>query len=258
MAITTVKQIIEDAYRESNLNAINQPVEAGEMQEAFRLLERIVESVYGLEGGDRLESFPVGDNNIFSPSGFPYTDITLGGDFFIPLNSRLILNTDKSMTLDLHPNPEDGARFGIVDVSNNINTFPITVRGNGRLLESETQLTLDEAGLNREWFYRADLAQWMRITDLDINSNFPFAKEFDDFFITALAMRLNPRHGTTLSRDSLMAYERSKNQFRARYSVVIEQDSEDALLYMSEQDYPTTQYHRYGSTVQRFNRGYPW
>jgi hypothetical protein len=70
---------------------------------------------------------------------------------------------------------------------------------------------------NRQWMYRADIGQWVKITTLLYTDAIPFPQEFDDYFITMLAMRLNPRYGQTLADESQEVLKRSRSLLRDRY-----------------------------------------
>jgi hypothetical protein len=121
--MTIVSQIIADGYRESNLIPINGTPSTDQTSEALRLLNRLVSSVYGNEAGDQLNPLPIGNNNISKPSGYPYYNVP-SGDWFVPLNSQLVLNTTVATSVWLHPMPEDGSRFSFIDKSSNLATFP--------------------------------------------------------------------------------------------------------------------------------------
>lgn len=71
--------------------------------------------------------------------------------------------------------------------------------------------------MNREWFFREDLGTWVRCTPLTITDELPFPREFDDFFITMLAIRLNPAYGVALDQQSQLVLDRARTSMRARY-----------------------------------------
>ena len=62
--MATVYQIIVDAYRQSNLNAVGIAPTQLQEDEGLRYLNRIVKSVFGNEAGDRLVAFPIGREGI--------------------------------------------------------------------------------------------------------------------------------------------------------------------------------------------------
>ena len=69
--MTTVSQLITDAYRESNLIAVNSSPTSPEQTEALRLLNRVVKSLFGNEMGDPLDTIPLGKGNTQTPSNVP-------------------------------------------------------------------------------------------------------------------------------------------------------------------------------------------
>lgn len=231
--MTLVSSIITSAYRETNLIGLGVIPSAEETTEGLDRLQNIVTSTLGFEAGEQLEQLPLGRNEIETPSGFPWYGDSLPQYTCVPLNTRLMLNLSSDSTVSLHPTPCDGARFGIVDVSQNLATNNLVVNGNGRLIESSATLTLNTNSLSREWFYRADLGDWKRVSTLLTSDQMPFPAEFDDMFITLLAMRLNPRHGNTLDPSSQAALNRSRSQFRSRYKQTDQMDSELGLTRLS-------------------------
>lgn len=259
--MTLTSQIITDAYRQSNLLAIGTVPTADQQTEALRYLNRIVKSVFGNEAGDPLEVFPVGRNNIQRPSGYPWWNTVPDNDWFVPKNIRIMLNLDEPVSLYLHPEPDDGSRFAVIDASENVSTFNATVYGNGRLIESALTQVLNTDGVDKEWFYRADLGNWMLYAPLIYSTPFPFPEEFDDYFITILAIRLNPQYGVQLDPQSKMIFDRSLRQLRARYTQDIPTRSELALIRMPKTSYDRdiwgTSY-RYYNPNSMFDKGWPW
>lgn len=259
--MTTVTQIITDAYRQSNLLALGASPTSNQETEALRFLNRLVKSVFGNEVGEPLTAFPVGRSNISRPSDYPGYETTPGGDWFVPKNARLIFNLAESVSLYLHPAPNDGSRFAVTDPSGNLATYPVTVYGNGQAIEDATSVTLDTNGLDREWFYRSDLANWVRSIPLEADDTFPFPEEFDDFFITMLAIRLNPAYGTVLDSQSAAVLDRSEKQLRARYAQEIPVGSELGLIRLSRMSADRDQWRDISSWYDpnvMFNTGYPW
>lgn len=249
--MTTISQIITDAYRESNLIAVGGSPTTAEQTEALRLLNRVVSSLFGNEMGDPLKVLPLGKNNILTPTNVNlYMDDIL--DYYVPANTRLQCNLEAEVTVNLTPHPQDGARFAVVDASNNLATHNLVVYGNGRLIEDATNIVLDVNGLAREWFYRDDLGEWVRLSDLTLESESPFPPEFDDLLITNLALRLAPRQGTDFDIASQTAMTRLEKKFRARYKQTDLVDVEDGLLKL-----PSRKKWANGGNGTAFNRGIP-
>ncbi len=226
-----VYEIIKDAFREANLIPITQSPTLDEQTEALRLLNRFVRSIFGNEAGDKLQPFAVGTNNVSTTASLPTYNFVSPN--YVPLNARLMVNNTSPMTVQLHPDPEDGSRVAVVDATGNFNTVNFTLNGNGRKIDSANTAVLNTASLKKEWFYRADLGSWMAISDLGLNDTFPFPLEFEDLFVIGLATRLNPRNGVSIDDQAMMNFRRQRNLFRARYSQSIQQDSEDGLVRLT-------------------------
>lgn len=226
-----VYEIIKDAFREANLIPITQSPTLDEQTEALRLLNRFVRSISGNEAGDKLQPFAVGINNVATTSSLPtYNFVTPN---YVPLNARLMVNNTAPMIVQLHPDPEDGSRVAVVDSTGNFNTVNLTLNGNGRKIDGANTAVLSISGLQKEWFYRADLGAWMAISNLGLNDTFPFPLEFEDLFVIGLATRLNPRNGVATDEQAMMNFRRQRNTFRARYSQSIQQASEDGITRLT-------------------------
>lgn len=259
--MTLVSQIIKDAYRQSNLLAITADPTTLQQTEALRYLNRIHKSVFGNEAGEQLEPFPLGRVDINRPAGYPWYNETPPGDWYVPKNQRLMCNLAYPATVYLHPQPDDGSRFAVIDVAQTLDTCPLSVVGNGRRIEAAETLVLSTVGLDAQWFYRGDLGNWLRLTSLDLTDEYPFPEEFDDFFITLLAMRLNPSYATALAGESMQVFARAKKQFQSRYNQHIEMHSEIGLIRMPRQAADRDGFNRdgwYGDPTSLFNRGYPY
>lgn len=245
--MTLVSTIIKDAYRESNLIAIASNPNSNQLEEALRLLNRMISSVYGNEAGDQLNPLPIGNNNVSRPSGYNATGLS----DFVPVNSQLVMNVTNPMAVWLHPRPADGARFGILDKSSNLATYPLTVYGNGRTIESSSSKVYNTNTLAVEFMYRADTGNWYKVSDLTSTDEMPFPDDFDDVFTIGLAIRLNPRYQQSIDEQSVATYRRALTQFKARYRQVIQMSSEWGLLLT-----PGTSGDRdFFSNIDEFNTG---
>lgn len=242
--MTLVSNIIKNAYRETNLIAIGVTPNGNEITEALDRLNAIVMSTVGNEVGDGLD------------------DLTLGGTYdqsflcsnYIPDDARLILNLSSAKTLNLDPHPYEGQRLSFKDIGGNIATYNLTITGNGRLIEGAASLVLNANSDSRQWMYRSDTGNWMRITDLLSSDPLPFPEEFDDYFITMLAMRLNPRNSAVTGPDTILALKRSRNQLRGRYHNYRQVSSD-----LDTRGYNSDPRSTGGFTnMNEFNTGRPW
>jgi hypothetical protein len=205
--MTTASSIITDAYRESNLIPMGSSPTTNQQTEALGRLNVLLLSAIGNEVGDTL------DDINFGP---PYDQSSLCS-VYIPNNARLQLNLSSPISLKLDPFPFEGQRVHIVDVGNNFATNNVIILGNGRQIEGAASLTINTNGDNRTWMYRADIGGWVKIAALALTDSLPFPSRFDDYFITMLAMRLNPRYGQSLTNETVEALKRAKSLLRSHY-----------------------------------------
>lgn len=260
--MTTVASIIQDALRETNLIPLGTVPTAVQTAEAFRLLSTIVAGVLGNEAGENLSPFALGQNDINSPKGYPWWANDLPGNVFVPTNMRIMCNLTGPGTVNLSPRPHDGARMGVVDVSQNFSEFPLTINGNGRSIEGEASMVYDTDGEIRQWIYREDLGNWVTVIPLDAAGEMPWPPEFDDVFIVMLAMRLNPRYGQVMHPASVEALKNGMMKFSARYGQSTTQmPVENGLLYLTHWNRfwgYGAQNRAYGDPEEFFNAGFPY
>lgn len=229
--MTLVSQIIKDAYREASLISITATPTDLELAEGLLLLQRFVSSVIGNEQGEQIDTIDIGKNNISRPQGFPYYDqVPDQVNWFVPPNTRLALNLTAPLTVYLDPVPTDGQRFAFYDLSGNLVTNALTVNSNGRNIEGVPSKTFSTNSINRQYIYRDDTGNWSLVNPLAAADEFPFPVDFDDFFVTGLAMRLNPRNSLATDPSTQANYTQAMRKFMARYRQHREVGSELALL----------------------------
>lgn len=259
--MTLVSDIITDAHRLGNILAIGDTPTDEEFTEGLRYLNRIVKSVFGNEAGEPFTAFPIGRGHIQHPSGYPWWDQVPSNDWFVPKNTRVMLNLTTAQDLYLHPDPDDGSRFAMIDVGENLDTCPVTVYGNGRLFEEAFSQTFNTPGYDAEWWYRADLGNWLKYAPLTLTDDFPFPEEFDDFFIGLLAVRINPAYGVQMDPQAQQMLQRSAKQLKARYKQIIPVRSELGLIrparVAADRDLWGNTYWLYQPNAM-FDKGWPW
>lgn len=257
--MTLVADIIRRAYRETNLVPLGVDPSAAQEQEGFELLSTVVESVLGNEAGENLNPLPLGTDNIESPAGYPWWSNSLPANVFVRANTRLMLNLTADGYVYFDPAPHDGARMGIVDCAANLDLCPITLYGNGRMIEGQPEIIFNTPNTIREWVYREDLGNWVTVTPLDIAGQMPWPSAFDDMFIVRLALRLNPRNGQVIHPASMDAYKRAETQFSARYGQSkTYMPSENGLIYLTNLQGRNILRENYGDSDALFNTGYPF
>jgi len=254
--VTLVSSIINDAFREGNiLPLVKQPNDA-QSTEALRLLNQLFSTIYGNEAGESLQDWPLGNFGRESP------EYDIGWDEYRidrpTINQRLIALNEEAKTIYLPLYPQDGSRMGMADPYGRLAAFPVTLDGNGRTIEGGSTLLLNTNGLYREWFYRADLGNWMRLTGVTLTDEMPFPADFDIFFTILLAMRINPRYGRQMDAQSVEMYKGERRKFVGRYlqSMPLEINDDISWPFMSTQSYDQQ---REFSSNRAFNRGgYFW
>lgn len=249
--MTLISSIIADAYRESNLIALGRDPTDPQVTEGLRLLNQLFRAVFGDEAGESLQDWPLGNygREIDDTS---LTDRQLAHPF---LNRRMLALNEAAITVYLSAKPQDGSRMGIIDPFGRLSTYPITLDGNGRTIDGSATALLNTNGLATEWFYRADLGDWVTITNKLATDQMPFPDDFDSFWITFLAMRINPRYGRSLNELSVAIYKSERAKFVSRYlqSLPLEIDDSVSWPFMSTQSYD--QQRQFSSRVD-FDRGF--
>lgn len=254
--MTLISSIINDAFREGNILPLGKAPNVNQSTEALRLLNALFSTIYGNDAGESLSDWPLGNHGRESPEyDLAFTDYRIDHP---TINRRLIVVNEAAKTVYLTLHPQDGARMGIADPFGRLATVPVTLNANGRTIEAASTLLLNTNGLFRDWFYRADLGDWVRLTQKLDTDQMPFPADFDNFFVTLLAMRLNPRYGRTMDDQTALIYKNERRKFVARYlqSMPLEILDDISWPFMSTQSYDQQ---REFSSSRAFDRGnYFW
>lgn len=205
--MTLASDIITRAYRRGQITAIVSSQTTLEQAEALTLLNAIIVSSLGQEIGSELSPLNIGGS--YDQSSYCST--------WTPMNARLVLNLAGATTLNLHPEPYEGAGLAIADAGNSLASHNLILVGNGRNIEGAATLTLSTNGDTRQWLYRGDTANWVKITDLALTDPVPFPEEFDMYFVNRLATEINPQNGVTTAPEVVASMQRAERQIRARY-----------------------------------------
>lgn len=249
--MTTARDIITDALREGGILALGETPGADSSSEGLKRLNVLIRSLIGFEVGENLSPMGFGTNGISTPEGLASDQSSRILSSYLPSNTVLYVNQTSANTINLDPNPQDGARFSVIDSSGNFATNPLTIDANGRNIEGAATVTLNTNGTTSEWFYRADTGNWGKVSDLTENDVIPFPAEFEDLLTTSLAFRLNPRYGKESPGEMVASMTRAKSMFKARYSQNTEAYSELGLLKLNSN-------RLWDLTTIAFNRGRPW
>lgn len=255
--MTLISTIITDAFREGNILPLGKAPNANQVAEALRLFNGCLAAIYGNDAGEGLTDWPLGNFGRESPAyDLGYTDHRIDHP---TINRRLIAVNETAKTVYLTLRPQDGARMALIDPFARLSEVPVTLDANGRTIEGQPTILLDTDGTYREWLYRADLGNWVRISNVVETDELPFpTPDFDNFFTTLLAMRINPRYGRTMDPQSSAVYQGERRKFVARYlqSMPLEILDDISWPFMSTQSYDQQ---REFSSNRAFNRGgYFW
>ena len=216
--MTQISDIITDAFRESNLIPLNATPTAPETTEGLNRLQAIIKSVLGNEVGYIMQDWKVTSASaITMPSGVALSSAQASA-WYVQPQARLQCSLSTSTSLSLDPYPNDGQRFSVVDVGGNFASNNLTLSGNGRKVNGSSNLVLSTNSAVREFMYRADLGDWVEIDTFTTSDNLPFPEDFNDYFTTALAMRLNPRYGRPLPPEAAARYDQQRKQIIIRYN----------------------------------------
>lgn len=211
--MTQARAIIKQALRESNLLALAAEPNDNQNTEGLGKLNSIIAGVFGFKAGVQLREWPVGTDGVSDVSiNWSRNDWTLP-----PPNVRLMVSSLDPETIVLPSFPDNGARIGLIDLTGTMSAHIVTLDPNGKRIENATSLMVAVDAANLEWMYRADLGDWQRLTLLGLDDEMPFPIQFDTYFETVLAMRLNPRYGRATKEETTLFLTDSLAQLRATY-----------------------------------------
>ena len=228
MADTLMSEIIVQAFREGNFVSLGEDTTTEELAEAVPRLRNLINAVIGFELGELQRDWYVPqEHDPEAPIRFPLTPSGLGTTSaspyqYPPSNVRLLVKLTSSRTLYLPAHPFDGARISYLDMGSTV-TADTTIDGNGRLIESAATIVTDLDAVTpvtfhgRTWFYRADLGDWIRFTDLQSTDTVPTPPEFDQLWITGLAISLAPRFQIQIQDQVKSTYMDMLARLKKRY-----------------------------------------
>lgn len=225
--MTTIAQIITDAYQANNLIALSATPTAAEQATALRTVNRMFKSLFGNEIGDKLS------DGVLSVGGITYPDYAYSypiNTFNIRANTRIINSSTAAVTVYMPTNPQGGSRVSFVDLTGTLTTYPVTVNGSGRFVESALTKVLSTNLETDDWFYRDDLAAWQKVSSLALTDSFPLPEEFEELFVSMLVLRLDPAKNVTFDEQIGFIMKQMVRKLRSRYRQTIEQPSEIGIL----------------------------
>lgn len=246
--MTLVSSILTDAFRELNILAAGKSPSSTQEEEALRLYNAIVTSLFSSDAGEILRPWPLGN---YGRQSVDQLDLTATQFANPPINSRLMHTAEAAITVYLPPAPSDGSRVAISDPYSRLSSYNVTLDGNGHTIETAASLVLSTDALQRTWFYRAELGDWKRISALVAADTNPFPEDFDMMFIVLLALRLSPRYGRPVSEASATMMQKQRRDFLARYVQSEDLRINEDLANNSVQTYAQG----WDTSTDQFNRG---
>jgi hypothetical protein len=172
----------------------------------------------------------------FDQPGQPASQANDTGQVTIPANSRIVWGGTTATTIYLPEYPQDGARLALASVGA---TATLTLNANGRLIEGATTKTISTSTTSGEWFYRADLGQWIALAPLELSSESPLPATFDRLLVTGTAIALTALDEIKVSSGTMFTYERLLKLCKQRYAQVANTTYGGQNLVPSDQSYDT-------------------
>lgn len=215
--MSTLSEIIQRSFRESQILDIDRAPSTQQVAEAVPLLRGIIlrhirPAVTTIWLGAL--------NEIKEQKGVIFKNFTsYAPQRAVPQDCYVNLFTDQAYNLLMPPSPGDGSRLTLIDVGGTLATHPVTLIGNGNLVNSSATETLSTNNSTTSFMFRRDLANWIPISPLALieTAQMPFPEEFDDMFVIELATRINPRYGKEMSEVTMQIYEMIRSRFMGRY-----------------------------------------
>lgn len=233
--MTTALNIVLNAFRDGNLVPLDSTtgipvVNDGEKAEGLSLLNRYIDSLYGLELGEFNFDWPI-PPTIQSPvpARFPIhpkSELLASNVYpYPPGNVRILLNLVADTTIYMPQSPDNGARYQFINIGP-ASTFILTVIGNTRLVKGVQSFTGTATELNgQRLLYRSDLGDWTLIDTLLEASESPLAAVYDDLLSIGTFQRLAPRYGRSLSPELIDTRNRLMKRLKAEFRQKVQMPS---------------------------------
>jgi hypothetical protein len=215
--MSTLSEIIQRAFRESQILDIDRAPSTQQVTEALPILRGIIlrhirPAVTTIWIG-ALESIKEQKGAIFKNFNSYIPNRAVPQDCYVNMFP------DQARSLLMPPSPGDGARLTFIDVGGTLASFPVTLLGNGNLVNMTASETLSTNNSITSFMFRRDIANWQPVSPVAIieTAAMPFPEEFDDMFVIELATRINPRYGKDMSEVTMQVYESIRSRFMGRY-----------------------------------------
>ena len=193
----------------------------GQDAEGLVLLNRFVDSLYGMELGEFVADWPVPPGLTSPvPARFPIQpkNESVSSDQwpYPPANVRVIMKLVADTTLYLPQSPDDGARIELVNIGG-ASGHSLTLDANGRFVRGALTSTDTDVLWNTvRLLYRADLSDWIAVSTLAEGDSSPFPEFYDDLLAIGTFIRLAPRYGKTITPELGDTFSRLMKKMRAQ------------------------------------------
>lgn len=124
-----------------------------------------------------------------------------------------------AMTITLPKEPKDGFRVKIVDAGNNFATNNLTIARNGWLIAgAAADVTLSTNGQSKEYFFRADLGDWVAVTSPLTGTDTPhYSGRHTAGLAAMLAFRLADDSASAVSPQLSYSAQSGLTRLQAQY-----------------------------------------
>lgn len=223
----TASEIVKQAFREGNIVPLDattgEPVTTdGQDAEGLAILNRFIDSLYGLELGEYAFDWPVPPELTSPvPARFPINpkneNVATNVWPYPPGNVRIITKLTADTTLYLPQSPDDGARIELINIGG-ATGFSLTLDANGRLVRGAlTSTDTDVLWSGIRLLYRADLSDWIAIADLTGTDVSLLPSIYDDLLSVGTFIRLAPRYGKSVTPELESTYSRMLKRLKTQY-----------------------------------------
>ncbi len=257
----TASEIVLDAFRVGNLVPLDAttgiPVVAPVQEaEGLKLLNKYIDSLYGLELGEFNFDWPVPPTNTSPVPAryplFPRSDALKTNVWpYPPGNVRLLLNLVADTTIYLPQSPDDGARIEVINIGDGT-TYNLTIEGSTRLVEGAASVTDTPANFNtRRYLYRADLGDWTVISTLISTSASPLPELYDDLLSIGTFQRLAPRYGRSMAPETVDEKARLMRRLKTQYrQTVLMPSQKPQPFFLPSSDINRTSFGNFGGNSE--------
>lgn len=221
------------AYREAATKPIGAALTVNEAAEGLARLNDFMFSMFAEEIGEKLYDIQVPRNQRATAQSYNPINQQFPGNldnfnqpgspgfaaepsvYALGPNSRIIYRGLAPTTVYLPEYPSDGCRAAFADTGS---TAPLTINGNGRKIEGATTRVVASGAAPLEWFYRADLGNWIVIAALLATDQTPLPQEFDALLTSGTAIRLSALDQVEPTTGTKFIYDRTLRRCKHRYS----------------------------------------